>query len=111
MTLRLPASARAASRFICIASLSIALAGALAVPAADKWPEQKPKPAHSYGPEAALAETAKMAATEGLEVKLYASEPMLVNPADMDVDAQGRVWVTEGANYRLTMHKNWSNPR
>ena len=32
---------------------------------------------------------------------MFASEPMLVNPANMDIDAEGRVWVTEGVNYRL----------
>ena len=105
MTSRLPSSVRAASRFVCIASLNLALTGVVVVRAADSPPQQKPKPPHSFGPEAALAETAKMLAAEGLEVKLYASEPMLVNPADIDVDAQGRVWVCEGANYRSTFQK------
>src|SRR5881409_419221 len=36
---------------------------------------------------------------------------MVVNPADMDVDERGRVWICEGANYRLTMHKDWGTPR
>src|SRR5438876_1187890 len=40
-------------------------------------------------------------AAEGLEVTLFASEPDLVNPTSIDVDARGRVWVTEAANYRL----------
>lgn len=43
---------------------------------------------------------------EGLEVKVFASEPMIVNPIAMDVDTYGRVWVTEGVNYR----RNVSNP-
>lgn len=37
---------------------------------------------------------------DGLETALFASENMLVNPTNMDVDAEGRVWVTEGYNYR-----------
>jgi putative membrane-bound dehydrogenase-like protein len=37
---------------------------------------------------------------DGLEVSVFASEPMFANPCDMDVDARGRVWVTEGWNYR-----------
>src|SRR5438128_1442505 len=37
---------------------------------------------------------------EGVECKLFASEPMLINPCDMEVDAMGRIWITEGANYR-----------
>lgn len=35
-----------------------------------------------------------------LEVKLWAKSPMLMNPTNMDTDAQGRIWVTEGVNYR-----------
>jgi putative membrane-bound dehydrogenase-like protein len=38
---------------------------------------------------------------EGLEVTLFAAEPDLINPTSIDVDARGRVWVTEAANYRL----------
>lgn len=53
------------------------------------------------GPEAARNELKSLKAADGLEVSLFASEPMVRNPADMDVDAKGRVWVTEGANYRL----------
>lgn len=37
---------------------------------------------------------------EGLETTLFAAEEMVVNPTNMDVDAEGRVWVTEGVNYR-----------
>lgn len=37
---------------------------------------------------------------EGLEARLFASEPMIYNPTNLDVDARGRVWVTEGSNYR-----------
>lgn len=37
----------------------------------------------------------------GLEVTLWARSPMLANPTNLDIDAQGRVWVTEGVNYRV----------
>ena len=37
----------------------------------------------------------------GLEVTLFAAEPDLRNPTSIDVDARGRVWVCEAANYRL----------
>ena len=37
---------------------------------------------------------------EGLEVTLWAHSPLLMNPTNMDVDAQGRIWVTEAMNYR-----------
>ena len=37
---------------------------------------------------------------EDLEVQLWAEAPMFYNPTNMDVDAKGRVWVTEAVNYR-----------
>src|SRR6266545_1109689 len=43
----------------------------------------------------------RMKVADGLAVTLFAAEPYLVNPTAMDIDAQGRVWVTEAANYRL----------
>src|SRR5690349_3206386 len=57
------------------------------------------------GPAAAREEAKKLQVAEGLEATLFASEPLLVNPCDMDIDSRGRVWITEGANYR-----KWSNP-
>lgn len=46
---------------------------------------------------------------EGLELTLFAAEPLLVNPTNIDIDARGRVWVCEGYNYR--MHLNPGNPQ
>lgn len=37
---------------------------------------------------------------EGLEVTAWAASPLLFNPTNMDVDHLGRIWVTEGVNYR-----------
>jgi putative membrane-bound dehydrogenase-like protein len=37
---------------------------------------------------------------EGLEVTIWAQSPMLKNPTNIDIDAAGRIWVTEGVNYR-----------
>jgi putative membrane-bound dehydrogenase-like protein len=39
---------------------------------------------------------------EGLEATTFATEPMFANPCDMDIDSKGRVWVTEGWNYRAS---------
>jgi putative membrane-bound dehydrogenase-like protein len=36
----------------------------------------------------------------GLEATLFAGEPMLLSPSDVDVDHRGRVWVCEVVNYR-----------
>ncbi len=41
----------------------------------------------------------------GLELKLWASEPLLTNPTNITVDERGRVWVLEGVNYRRTQRK------
>ena len=52
-------------------------------------------------------ETARRLKTgPGLEAALWASEPMLANPTNIDVDSRGRVWVTEGLNYRLSRGRN-----
>lgn len=36
----------------------------------------------------------------GLEIVPWAASPLLYNPTNMDVDQHGRIWVTEGVNYR-----------
>lgn len=37
---------------------------------------------------------------DDLEVTLWAESPQLFNPTNLDVDARGRIWVTEAVNYR-----------
>ncbi len=37
---------------------------------------------------------------DGVEVQLWASEPMMLSPTSIDVDSLGRVWVCEAVNYR-----------
>ncbi len=39
-------------------------------------------------------------ADENLEVTVWATTPMLYNPTNIDFDAQGRLYVAEGVNYR-----------
>jgi putative membrane-bound dehydrogenase-like protein len=41
-----------------------------------------------------------LAVAEGLEATLFAAEPMLSSPSDIDVDSRGRVWLCEVLNYR-----------
>jgi putative membrane-bound dehydrogenase-like protein len=45
----------------------------------------------------------------GLEVHSFATEPMLKNPTDIDVDERGRVWVCEAYNYRPDINGNPTN--
>ncbi len=45
--------------------------------------------------------TGSFETSNDLEVELFAHEPMVVNPTNIDVDAKGRVWVLESYNYGL----------
>ncbi|GAB2599379.1 PVC-type heme-binding CxxCH protein [Spirosoma areae] len=40
-----------------------------------------------------------------LEATLWAEAPMFHNPTNMDIDAKGRVWITEAVNYRKFNNK------
>lgn len=44
--------------------------------------------------------------SKGLEAKLFASEPVITNPTNIDVDHKGRVWVCEAYNYRPALTGN-----
>ena len=56
-------------------------------------------------PETALA---GLDVTDGVEATLFAAEPMLLSPSNIDVDHLGRVWVCEVVNYRR--FANGNNP-
>ena len=42
----------------------------------------------------------------GLEASLFASEPLMFSPSNMDIDHLGRVWICEVVNYRHFRNKN-----
>lgn len=42
----------------------------------------------------------KLYLPDDLEATLWAESPMLYNPTNIDVDARGRIWVTEAVDYR-----------
>ncbi len=44
--------------------------------------------------------------TEGLEAQLFASEPVMTNPTNIDVDERGRVWVCEAHNFHPEIKGN-----
>ncbi len=46
--------------------------------------------------------------TDGVELQLFAAEPMLLSPSNIDIDHLGRVWVCEVVNYRR--FANGNNP-
>src|SRR5215217_4263535 len=49
---------------------------------------------------------AGLSVTKGLEASLFASEPTITNPTNIDVDHLGRVWVCEAYNYRPAINGN-----
>jgi putative membrane-bound dehydrogenase-like protein len=52
-----------------------------------------------------------LTAFNGLEIHAMATEPMLRNPTNIDVDDRGRIWVTEAHNYRPAINGNPVNPQ
>src|SRR5689334_22018595 len=61
----------------------------------------------SSGPPFSPAETVRGLQVEtGLKVEVYASEPQIASPVDMDIDEYGRIYVAENRGYPLdTEHK------
>ncbi|GAB3546703.1 PVC-type heme-binding CxxCH protein [Spirosoma fluminis] len=51
------------------------------------------------------ADSDKLYLPDDLEATLWAEAPMFHNPTNMDIDAKGRVWVTEAVNYRKFNNK------
>ena len=46
-----------------------------------------------------------------LQITTFATEPMLKNPTNMDIDSKGRIWITEAYNYRPAISGNPTNPK
>jgi putative membrane-bound dehydrogenase-like protein len=81
-----------------LASLFVAGALASALQAATAAP--KP-PANSGDPQRQPENAvAGLDVGAGLKAQLFASEPMMLSPSNIDVDERGRVWVCEVVNYR-----------
>jgi putative membrane-bound dehydrogenase-like protein len=59
--------------------------------------------AENRAPEDALA---GLDVAPGLEATLFAAEPLLMNPSNIDIDHLGRVWVCEVVNYRRFANPN-----
>ncbi len=46
-----------------------------------------------------------------VQITTFATEPMLKNPTNMDIDSKGRIWITEAYNYRPAISGNPTNPK
>jgi putative membrane-bound dehydrogenase-like protein len=68
-------------------------------------PPQKASAEDDHPPSKAVA---GLDVAPGLEATLFASEPMVLSPSNIDVDHLGRVWVCEVVNYR---HRDGSRPQ
>ena len=51
------------------------------------------------------ADSNKLFCPDDMEISLWAESPMFYNPTNIDIDARGRVWVTEAVNYRDFINK------
>jgi len=69
---------------------------------------QSPGPVGSLQPTDRTPENAVagLDVADGLEVTLFAAEPMLLSPSNIDIDHMGRVWVCEVVNYRRFANAN-----
>ncbi len=72
-------------------------------PSVSRDPSANGKP---YGYEEAKAQMQNFTAAPGLQVGLFAAEPQIENPTNIDIDHRGRVWAVEAVNYR-----KWSDLR
>ena len=59
-----------------------------------------PMPPNMAEPPAPFVPTDMFALPDDLEVTLWAKTPLFRNPSNIDIDAQGRVWIAEAYNYR-----------
>ena len=74
-------------------------------PAAAPAPAASAPPASAsanerYGLEKARANMATFQTPTGLKASLFAAEPMIQNPTNIDIDHRGRIWAAECVNYR-----------
>lgn len=80
-----------------------ALAALIIASATGAHAQQNPSPTPpppGIEPPMAVIPANMFAVPDDLEVTLWAQSPQLRNPSNMDIDAQGRIWITEAVNYR-----------
>ena len=80
--------------------LRIFFACVILVSCQQKYPSQKPEKLSDDQQRLAQNAIKGLQIKDGLYATLFASEPMITNPTNMDIDSRGRVWICEGYNYR-----------
>ena len=53
----------------------------------------------------------KLDVHEALQAEVFAAEPMMLSPSNIDIDHRGRVWVAEIINYRGHRNKRQEGDR
>ncbi|HKB39984.1 MAG TPA: PVC-type heme-binding CxxCH protein [Gemmataceae bacterium] len=76
----------------------VAVAGAAVLPYhVPAGAAQRRKPADIHDPANAVA---NLDVHKDLQATLFASEPNITNPTNLDIDARGRIWICDVVNYR-----------
>lgn len=81
-----------------------------AIPPGAIWPQHSSAPLANDQPAARHSvvvgsDSSRLYLPDDLEATLWAEAPMFYNPTNMDVDARGRIWITEAVNYRQFNNK------
>jgi putative membrane-bound dehydrogenase-like protein len=79
-------------------------------PSAANTEQPNPEIAARYGLDKARANMSTFQTPAGLKAALFAAEPMIQNPTNIEVDQRGRIWATECVNYRTSI-KTWGTLR
>lgn len=74
-------------------------------PGASKAPPSMIDPPEAFIP------TSMFGLPDDFEIKLWARTPLFRNPSNIDIDAQGRVWIAEAFNYRRHMGRDPAGDR
>jgi putative membrane-bound dehydrogenase-like protein len=77
--------------FVGLAAVLCALLGGQGLPQSAKGPTDRHDPANAV---------ANLDVHPQLQATLFASEPAITNPTNLDIDARGRVWICDVMNYR-----------
>ncbi|MEZ6031649.1 MAG: c-type cytochrome [Planctomycetaceae bacterium] len=67
---------------------------------------QAAKPATTDGERSPQTAVSGLDVADGVDLKLFAAEPMLLSPSNIDIDHLGRIWVCEVVNYRRFANAN-----
>jgi putative membrane-bound dehydrogenase-like protein len=91
-----------------LAGLVLLTATGLGAQPTKKGPPAPPTP---IDPPEAFIPTGMLEVPDGFEVKLWARTPLFRNPSNLDIDAQGRIWLAEAYNYRRHAGKDPAGDR